>query len=62
MGKPKVNLQTCIGCGACAAICPAVFKLNAEGKVEVIELPDYTPHQKEIQDAISSCPVQAITL
>ena len=31
----KVN-DNCIGCGACAAICPDVFDLNADGLAENI--------------------------
>ena len=33
--KVKVNKDACIGCGACASICPDVFELNDEGLSEV---------------------------
>ncbi len=52
----KVNKELCIGCGTCEALCPAVFKMNAEGKAEVISEEDL-PCAK---NAAESCPVQAI--
>lgn len=52
----KINHDLCIGCGTCEALCPAVFKLNAEGKADVI-------NEKEAacaKNAAESCPTQAI--
>ena len=28
--KVKVNKEACIGCGACAAICDAIFEIDDE--------------------------------
>lgn len=54
----SVNKDTCIGCGACASLCPKTFQLNAdEGKAEVISQDDGAC----AQNAASGCPVQAIT-
>ena len=61
--KVKVNKDACIGCGACAAICEAVFMLNDEGLSEVKE-----EAKKEIKkddkqaviDSAESCPTGAI--
>ena len=52
-----VDKNLCIGCGACAAVCPVNFKMNEdEGKAE--------PASQEKADcaanAAESCPVQAI--
>ncbi|HAM88137.1 MAG: Ferredoxin [Candidatus Falkowbacteria bacterium GW2011_GWC2_38_22] len=53
----SVNKDLCIGCGACAALCPSGFAMNADGKAEAVS-------QEGLdcaQNASSSCPVQAIT-
>ena len=59
--KVKVNSNSCIGCGACAAVCPNVFELNDEGfavvKGEVKE-----EDKVNCQDAVDGCPVSAISV
>lgn len=52
----NVDKNLCIGCGACAAICPNAFKMNDEGKSEVASQDD----KDCAQNAAQSCPVQAI--
>lgn len=52
----KINHDLCIGCGTCEVLCPAVFKLNAEGKADAI-IQEETLCAK---NAAESCPVQAI--
>jgi ferredoxin len=52
----KVDKSKCIGCGACTSICPEVFEMK-NGKASV-------KAQKKIpcvKEAISSCPVEAIS-
>lgn len=58
MKKPHVN-STCIGCGACAAIAGDVFDLDDMGLSCVKPLPEYP--ESETDDAISACPVSAIS-
>lgn len=60
MAKPIVNQETCIGCGTCEAICPAVFKLDGNGKAQVQEA-DYEANKEQIQQAIDACAVQSIS-
>ena len=59
--KPIVNQELCIGCGTCEGICPEVFKLK-DGKAQVIELENYTSYKDKIDQAVNSCPVQAISI
>lgn len=57
-----VDRAKCIGCGACVAVCPEVFDLDAEGLATV--LVDVIPPEAEAaaQEAADGCPVEAITL
>ena len=56
--EPIVNKGICIGCGACAAVCPGVFQMAADGKSEVKDPAGAT--EEEVQNAIDGCPVKAI--
>lgn len=58
--KVKVNRDSCIGCGACAAICDDVFEIDDEG-LSVAKKEEVTEDKKqEVQDAQDSCPTGAI--
>jgi ferredoxin len=52
----KVNKDLCIGCGSCTVMCPHNFRINSEGKSEVIH-PEGTDCD---QEAIDVCPTGAI--
>ncbi|MDO8623279.1 MAG: ferredoxin [archaeon] len=52
----KVDKNKCIGCGACESICEKVFKLK-DGKAYVKEQKNFPC----VQEAIDSCPVNAIS-
>jgi ferredoxin len=57
----KVDKNMCIGCGACAATCPAVFDMNdQDGKAEVKSGADLKKNAKCTKEAIDNCPVDAI--
>ena len=50
--KVKVNRDSCIGCGACAAICDEVFEIDDEG-LSVAKTEDVQEDKKqEVQDSI----------
>ncbi len=55
---PVVDKNACIGCGACASLCPKTFRLGGDGKSEVI---DAGAGEECAQRAIDVCPVQAIS-
>ena len=55
-----VDQDTCIGCGTCESICPEVFQLNEETDTSEVIMPEGGPEDL-IEDAIDSCPVEAIS-
>lgn len=60
--KPVVDVDLCIGCGACEDYCPEVFRLMEDGVAHVINEnigPDLYPCVREAADA---CPVDAISI
>lgn len=62
--KVIVNKEACIGCGACAAICPDVFDLDDDGLSEVKENKEHPKEEQadDVRDAADSCPTGAIEL
>ena len=55
--KVRVN-ENCIGCGACASICPDVFEVDEVSKVICDDFSKV--NEDELNDAIESCPTLAI--
>jgi len=53
----KVDQEKCIGCGACASICPEAFEINSDGKSQAL-----VESSACAQQAADACPVQAITV
>ncbi len=59
--KVTIDKSKCIGCGACQAVCPAVFEIK-EGKAIVKGKIEGKKKEKEVKEAADSCPVQAIKI
>lgn len=66
--KAKVNKDLCIGCGACAAIVPDVFRIGDDGLAEVITDNEVKETEiskdliDEVKDAAEGCPTSAIEI
>lgn len=58
--KAFVDQDTCIGCGLCCGMCDAVFRMNDDGKAEAYQAAT-EENQSDVQSAIDSCPVSAIS-
>ncbi len=59
MAKVSVDQEKCIGCGACAATCPAQFEMK-DGKAQT-----KNPNVKKLtceEEAMDNCPVGAISV
>ena len=52
----------CIGCGACEAVCPQVFRINSYEIAEAYTNPIPQDAEKLTKEAAKNCPVAAITL
>jgi len=55
----KVDPKKCIGCGLCASICSSVFEMK-ESKAKVKSGKEDSTSDC-VSEAVSSCPVSAIT-
>jgi len=59
--KAIVDEDLCTGCGLCEDTCPEVFEMDDEmAKVIVDEVP--AEAEETCQEAIESCPVEAISI
>ena len=54
----QVAPEDCTGCGLCVAVCPAVFRVNDAGFIEVADLDAYP--EDEVNEAIKHCPADCI--
>ena len=57
---PVVELSECKLCEVCVDACPAVFRINDAGFIEVADLAEYP--DAEVEEAIKNCPTDCIQL
>ena len=54
-----IDLGECVDCEACLELCPAVFRRNDAGYIEVIDLSEYPV--EDVEECIKNCPADCIT-
>ena len=64
--KVSIDQEKCIACGTCVAICPEVFVMKDNGKVEVkddLKGKDVAKELEEkVREAHDGCPATAIII
>ncbi len=58
MKKPVADEDLCTGCGLCPDLAPGTFEMNDDNIAVIID--PQGDDEDAIQDAIDSCPVEAI--
>lgn len=57
----RIDEDLCTGCGLCEETCPDIFKLNEDKDIAEVIKTDYNEYDEEcIQEAVESCPSEAI--
>ncbi len=57
----RIDEDLCTGCGLCEETCPDIFKMNDDKDIAEIIKTDYDEYDEEcIQEAVESCPSEAI--
>lgn len=60
--KVEIDRAGCIGCGACASVCPKVFRMADDGLSEVYAQPKDKETEKLAKAARDDCPVSVIDI
>ena len=60
--KVTVDKNTCIGCGACAAIAPDVYEMTDDTKAQAKKAEISGDEEAKAKEGCDSCPVNAIKL
>ncbi|MBU0597297.1 ferredoxin [Patescibacteria group bacterium] len=58
--QPKVDKDTCIGCGTCSIMAPKSFQMTDDGKAKAIN--PAGDDEETVTKAKDACPVHAISL
>lgn len=59
--EAEIIKDSCIGCGACEAICPDVFEIGEEGIAKIKK--EINDEDKElVKEARDMCPTEAIKI
>ena len=54
--------EDCIGCGVCEGLCPDVFEIGDDGVAHALSEEVPADAEADVQSAVESCPVSAISV
>ncbi|NQT66786.1 MAG: ferredoxin [Actinobacteria bacterium] len=58
----NIDKDLCTGCGLCEETCPDIFKLNEDEDIAEVIKNAYEKSDEEcIEEAVESCPTEAIS-
>ncbi|TQJ62159.1 ferredoxin [Arthrobacter sp. SLBN-100] len=60
--KVVVDYEKCNGYGTCSFVAPAVFDLDAKGKILLLQEEISDTLQSDVAQAVRECPEQALSL
>ncbi len=61
--RVRIDEELCIACGLCSQICPEAFAPREEDDIaEVIASEDELDELECVQEAVESCPTEAIVV
>ena len=62
MSRVRVDPELCVGSGACEALAPDVFEVDADG-VLVVHRPEPADDElPDVREAVRACPTRALSL
>lgn len=60
--KVRVDQESCIACGLCLQLVPAVFESGPDGKAQAVAGDIKGEQEEACREAASQCPVEAIKI
>ena len=56
-----VDYTKCVGHGMCESFSPELFEVTDQGEVKILEDPVPDGMEADVETAVASCPVQALS-
>lgn len=60
--KVHLDRDKCDGLGVCESVAPAVFEINGNGVLEVLDEEPCESMRADVENACASCPTGALTI
>ena len=60
--RVTVDLELCVGSGACEALAPQVFEVGDDGLVQVLRPEPDPAEESDVREAVAQCPTRALAV